>query len=51
MDLDYASLKQRQRAEREFWSTNLGLRVHRALSWLARAELCEDNESHDARSA
>ncbi|MEH6592654.1 MAG: hypothetical protein V7746_20475 [Halioglobus sp.] len=41
---DYATLKNRQRSERDGWSTNLALRVHRALSWLQRAELCEDED-------
>jgi hypothetical protein len=36
---DHAALKARQRAERERYGENLGLRVHRALSWLSRAEL------------
>lgn len=40
--LDHASLKARQRAEREGHSDGLALRVHRALSWLDRAEQCED---------
>lgn len=40
--LNYASLKDRQRAERDGWPTSLALRVHRALSWLQRAEQCED---------
>ena len=44
MPLDYKSLKERQRAERENYPTNLGLRVHRALSWLDRAEQCEDDD-------
>ncbi len=42
---DYASLKERHRAEREGWSQNLSLRVHRALSWLSRAEQCADDDS------
>lgn len=41
MSLDYKFLKERQRAERENYPANLGLRVHRALSWLDRAERCE----------
>jgi len=41
---DYTTLNDRQRAERDGWPTNLGLRVHRALSWLQRAELCEDED-------
>lgn len=36
--LDYQSLKERQRAERVDHHPNLALRVHRALSWLQRAE-------------
>lgn len=43
MSLNHASLKARQRAERDGHSTNLGLRVHRALSWLDRAEQCGDD--------
>lgn len=42
---DFASLKERHRAEREGWSQNLSLRVHRALSWLSRAEQCADDDS------
>lgn len=42
MPLDYQSLKERQRAERDNYPTNMALRVHRALSWLDRAERCED---------
>ncbi|MEP6389011.1 MAG: hypothetical protein ABJ056_03710 [Halioglobus sp.] len=41
---DYAALKARQRAEREGWPTSLALRVHRALSWLQRAEQCDDED-------
>ena len=37
-DMDYEQLKERQRKERDGWPESLGLRVHRALSWLARAE-------------
>ncbi|MEE4192715.1 MAG: hypothetical protein V2I66_14135, partial [Halieaceae bacterium] len=39
----YAELKSRHRAEREDWPQGLSLRVHRALSWLDRAERCEDD--------
>ena len=42
---DYASLKIRHRAEREGWSENLSLRIHRALSWLDLAERCSDEDS------
>ena len=38
MDINYQSLKAQQRKERDGYSINLGLRVHRALSWLNRAE-------------
>lgn len=34
----YKELKARQRSEREAYPVNLSLRVHRALSWLDRAE-------------
>jgi len=40
--MSYASLKKRQRKERDAYPANLALRVHRALSWLERAELCQD---------
>jgi len=40
----YAELKQRQRAERDRHGENLGVRVHRALSWLERAEKCDDDD-------
>ncbi|MEQ1581444.1 MAG: hypothetical protein ABL964_12680 [Steroidobacteraceae bacterium] len=36
--MDYEKLKARQRAERHAHHPNLALRVHRALSWLDRAE-------------
>jgi len=42
---DYAALKERQRAERYAYPDSLGLRVHRALSWLNRAERSEDLDS------
>jgi hypothetical protein len=45
MASDFQRLKARQRAERDRWTENLGLRVHRALSWLNRAEQLE--EQHD----
>lgn len=41
---DYKKLKTRQRAERDSYPLNLGLRVHRALSWLQRAELTEGDQ-------
>ena len=36
--MNYEHLKTRQRAERHAYHPNLALRVHRALSWLDRAE-------------
>ena len=44
MSITHAELKERQRAERDGHSEGLALRVHRALSWLDRAEQCEDVE-------
>jgi hypothetical protein len=38
-------LKDKQRALRDGFPENLGLRVHRALSWLQRAEQAEDNDA------
>lgn len=40
--LDADKLKARQREERGGYGEALGLRIHRAISWLARAEQCED---------
>jgi hypothetical protein len=42
--MDYQALKQRHRAERADFHANLTLRVHRALSWLQRAEMAEDED-------
>lgn len=42
----FANLKAKQRAVREGFPPELGLRVHRSLSWLNRAELAGDD--HDA---
>jgi hypothetical protein len=36
--MNHEALKERQRTERHGWPENLALRVHRALSWLHRAE-------------
>lgn len=44
MAISHAELKARQRIEREGWPEFLSLRVHRALSWLKRAELCDDED-------
>jgi len=40
----FIELKKRQRVERESYPENLSLRVHRALSWLEKAEACEGDE-------
>ncbi len=45
--MDHKTLKARQREERDNYPINLGLRVHRALSWLDRAEQSEGDD--DAR--
>lgn len=42
--MNYQTLKQRHRAERDDQHPNLSLRVHRALSWLDRAEQAEDDD-------
>ena len=47
MKLDYKSLKSRHRKERENYHINLNLRVHRALSWLDKAE--NTTQDHDAK--
>jgi len=45
--MEYGELKELQRATREQFSESLGLRVHRALSWLHRSE--QESEDEDAR--
>lgn len=35
---DFETLKSRQRDERDPWPTSFGLRIHRAISWIKRAE-------------
>jgi hypothetical protein len=44
MNITHQSLKTRQRQERDTYPINLGLRVHRALSWLDRAEKAEGDQ-------
>ncbi len=41
----YLILKERHRNERSSYSENLSLRTHRALSWLNKAENCDDDDS------
>tara|TARA_R110002073_G_scaffold223906_3_gene384137 strand:- start:79 stop:450 length:372 start_codon:yes stop_codon:yes gene_type:complete len=43
--MDYETLKARYRKERDTHSEGLTLRIHRALSWLDRAEKSEDSDS------
>ena len=43
----HADLSDRAQQIEQDYPDKLGLRVHRALSWIARAELCEDDD--DAR--
>lgn len=45
--LDHAALKTRQRAIRDGFPETMGLRAHRAISWIGRAEAC--GEDDDAR--
>lgn len=40
----HAELKRYQRANREAFPEGLGLRVHRALSWLERSGQCDDSD-------
>ncbi len=47
MNFDHATLKAQAEHLTQDRSGRLSLRVHRALSWLKRAELCEDDD--DAR--
>lgn len=41
----YQHLKKRHRRERDSYPQSLSLRVHRALSWLNKAEQCKDYDS------
>lgn len=43
--MDYETLKTRHREVRDHYPQSLNLRIHRALSWLNRAERCEDGDS------
>lgn len=43
-EMSFAELKSKQRRIRDSFDENLGLRVHRALSWLHRAEQCIDDD-------
>ena len=43
-DLTYDSLKKRHRRERDKMPETTSWRVHRALSWLRRAEQCDDDD-------
>lgn len=43
--MNFDSLKQKHRDLRDDFPNSLNLRVHRALSWLNKAEQCEDGDS------
>lgn len=45
--LDHATLKAKQRAIRDGFPETMGLRAHRSISWIGRAEAC--GEDDDAR--
>lgn len=45
--LTFATLKEKQRATRAGFPETMGLRVHRAISWIGRAEACDGDD--DAR--
>jgi hypothetical protein len=45
--LTFAALKEEQRTIRKGFPETMGLRVHRVLSWIGRAEACDDDA--DAR--
>jgi hypothetical protein len=47
--MGFAELKERHRSEREGYPKNMNLRVHRALSWLRRAEQLEAQEDLDGQ--
>ncbi len=42
--LTYKVLKAQHRRDRDEWPETTRLRIHRALSWLRRAEQCEDDD-------
>ena len=43
--LTYQELKSRQRRERASYTPSFSLRLHRALSWLKKAEQCDDDDA------
>ncbi|PZX17488.1 hypothetical protein LX81_01211 [Palleronia aestuarii] len=43
---DFATLKVRQRSLRDDWPQPFALRIHRAISWIGRAE-----QEHEDRAA
>ena len=45
--ISHAQLKQKQRTRRDGFTEAFGLRIHRAISWLGRAEA--ETEDHDVR--
>lgn len=45
--LEFSALKEKQRAIRAGFPETMGLRVHRAISWVGRSEACDGDD--DAR--
>ena len=43
MSYRHQALKEKQRFVRDAFHENVSIRIHRALSWLQRAEMCEDD--------
>ena len=42
--MNYDAIRARHRAVRDGYPPDLNLRLHRALSWLKRAEMAEDDD-------
>lgn len=45
--MDYNILKSHQREHRDNWTSGVNLRIHRALSWLNKAEIERENNDSD----
>jgi len=45
MELTYRILKDKQRSERDNYSSIVGLRIHRAISWIKAAERAQDEDT------
>ncbi|WP_187668843.1 hypothetical protein [Acetobacter aceti] len=46
--LNHRALKDKQRGIRDSFPSTMGLRVHRAISWIGRAETCADDNDGPA---